>query len=109
MELHILQFIRNFKLQAENRALNGNHIRGGISFVHAEKFKISAEVKNVKLLLVLTIQKPRTQAGSATDHLPEFCLAQNLFEKDQIQNLRHIDAGVQHIHRDGNLRQLLRV
>ena len=109
MELHILQFIRDFKLQTENRTLNGNHIRGSISFVHAEELKIPAEVKNVKLLLVLTIQKPRTQAGSATDHLPEFCLAQNLFEKDQIQNLRHIDAGVQHIHRDGNLRQFLRV
>ena len=109
LELHILQFIRDFKLQAENRALNGNHIRSSISFVHAEELKISAEVKNVKLLFILTIQKPRTQARTAPDHLPELCLAQNLFEKDQIQNLRHINASVQHIHRNGDLRKFLRV
>ena len=88
--------------------LNGNHIRGGISFIHAEKLKISAEVKNVKLLFILAIQKPRTQACAATDHLPELCLAQDFLKKTRFRT-SDIDAGVQHIYRNSDLRQLLRV
>ncbi len=93
----------------ENCALQGKHIGSCPALAHAEKFKIAAEVEDIELVLILAIQQIRTQTGAAADHLPELCFAHNLFEEHQIQHFRHINTGIQHIHGDGNLRQLLRV
>ena len=41
------------------------------------------------------------------NHASELGLAHDLFEEAPIQPHRHIDAGVQHVHRNGNLRQLV--
>ena len=49
------------------------------------------------------------QAGAAADHLPEFGLAHNLLEEHQIQTFRNVNTGVQHIHGNSNLGQLLRI
>ena len=89
--------------------MQGDHIGGRSALVHAKELKVAAEVKNIELVLVLTIQQPRTQTGAAPDHLPELRLAHDLFEEHQIQHLRHVNAGVQHIHGNGDLRQFLRV
>ena len=93
----------------EDRTLQGDHIGSGPSLVHAKELKVAAEVENVEFVLILTVQQPWTQTGAAPDHLPELRLAHDLLEKHQIQHLRHVNAGVQHIHGNGDLRQLLRV
>ena len=93
----------------EDRTLQGNHIGGGPSLVHAKELKVAAEVEDVELVLVLTVQQPRTQTGASPNHLPELCLAHDLLEKHQIQHFRHVNAGVQHVYGNGDLRQLLRV
>ena len=79
------------------------------ALVHAKELKVAAEVKNIELVLILTIHQPRTQTGATPNHLPEFCLAHDLFEEHQIQHFRHVNAGVQHIHGNGDLRQFLQV
>ena len=88
--------------------MQGHLPHGGLAFAHAEKFKIAAQVENIELVLVLPIHQPQTQPGAPADHLPEFRLAHHFLEEHQIQHIRHVDAGVQHIHGDGDLRQLVR-
>ena len=72
-----------------------------------EKLKIRAEIKNVEFLLVLAIEQTFAQTGTASDHLPELRLTHNLLEKHQVQNFRHVNACVQHIDRNSDLRQLV--
>ena len=93
----------------ENRALKGDHVGGRLALVHAEELKVAAEVENVEFLLVRAVQQAGAEPGAAANHLPELGLAHNLFEKHQVEHLRHINAGVQHVHGNGDLRQLLRV
>jgi hypothetical protein len=45
-----------------------------------------------------------TEPRAAPHHLPELCFRTNRLEEDEIQYLRHVDAGVEHIHRDCNVR-----
>jgi len=105
----ILQFEGNLGLQIEDRTLQGDHIGSRSALVHAKELKVAAEVENIELVLILTIQQPRTQTGATPNHLPEFCLAHDLFEEHQIQHFRHVNAGVQHIHGNSDLRHFLRV
>ena len=105
----VLQFEGNLGLQMEDCALQGDHIGGRSALVHAKELKVAAEVKNIELVLILTIHQPRTQTGATPNHLPELRFAHDLFKEHQIQHLRHVDAGVQHIHGNGDLRQLLRI
>ena len=102
-----LQFIGNLKFQLKNCSLKCDHICSGTSFIHAEELKISTEIKNIEFLLILSIHQGRAQTGTSPDHLPEFRLTHNLFEKYQIQNFRHINSRIQHIYRDCYLRKLL--
>jgi len=105
----VLQFEGNLDLQMKDCALQGNHIGGRSALVHAKELKVAAEVKNIELVLILTIHQPRTQTGATPNHLPELRFAHDLFKEHQIQHLRHVDAGVQHIHGNGDLRQLFRI
>ena len=79
------------------------------ALVHAKELKVAAEVENIELVLILTIQQPRTQTGAASNHLPELRFAHDLFKEHQIQHLRHVNAGVQHIHGNSDLRHFFRV
>ena len=45
-------------------------------------------------------------AGTTADHLPELNLGLYLLEEDQVEDFRHVDTSVQHIHGYGNLRHL---
>ena len=101
----ILQFEDDLCLQIEDGALQGHLAGGGLFFFQAEKLKVTAQIEDVEFFLVLAVDQPRTQAGAAADHLPEFGLAHDLFEEYQVEHFGHIDAGVQHIHRDGDLGQ----
>ena len=106
---NILQFVGNIKFQIKYCSLQSNHICSCFPFIHSEKLKVSTKVKNIKLLLILAIQQARAESCSTSNHLPEFRLTHHLFEKHQVQHLRHINTGIQHIHRDCNLRHFFRI
>ena len=105
----ILELIDNLGFQIENRTLQSHLIGGSLALVHAEEFEVSAEVEDVEFFLILAVHQSRAQPGAPSYHLPELGLAHHLFEEYQVQHLRHIDAGVQHVYGDGDLRQLFRV
>ena len=106
---YLLQLIANFKLQMEDRTLQRDPVFARFSFVHSEKFKIPTEIKNIKFIFVLSIKQTRTQSRSTPDHLPELRLAHYLFKENEVHNLRHINSGIQHINRNGDLRKFFRV
>src|SRR5262249_15016510 len=61
----------------------------------AEKFEVLTIVKNIKELLVFAWAKEvRTQPGATTNHLPELGLGPHELEKDKVDDLRNINAGV---------------
>ena len=105
----ILQLKSNLRFQVENCPLQRNHVSSGFSLAHAEKLKVPAEVKDIKFVFILAVQQSRAKARTATNHLPELCLAHNFFEKHKVQHFWHIDTCVQHIYGNCNLGQLFRV
>ena len=56
------------------------------------------------LLVLIWAEEIFAEAGAAPDHLPEFDLGIDRLEEDQIHYLRHVDAGVQHVHGYGDVR-----
>ncbi len=46
-------------------------------------------------------------AGAATEHLPELHLAEDRLGEDEIAQGRHVDAGVEHVHGNGDPREVL--
>ena len=73
--------------------------------IFPEKDEVAAEIENIEALLIRPVQQSRTQPGAPTDHLPELGPAHDPLEEHQIHHLRHVDAGVQHIHGDCDLWQ----
>ena len=47
------------------------------------------------------------QPRPAPKHLPEFCLRADDLEEDEIDDLGHVDAGVEHVDGDGDVRGFL--
>ena len=94
------------RFQVEDGALQCDLQRCGLAVVHPEELEVAAEIENIELAFILTVHQTRAQTGTAADHLPELGLAHYLLEEHQIQTLRHVDAGVQHVHRNGDLGQL---
>ena len=86
-----------------------NHILALSLPAHAEKVKVSAEIKNIEFGLVRSVQQSRTQTGPPAYHLPEFRFALYFLEENQIQHFRHVNPGIQHIHGNGDLREFLRI
>src|SRR5699024_4729192 len=83
LKFHILQFVSDLKFQIKNRSLQCHHISGCFSFIHTEKLKIATKIKNIKFLLILSVQQSWAQTGSPAYHLPEFCFTHNFLEKDK--------------------------
>ena len=72
--------------------------------IRTEKFEVATPVKDIKLLFVFAISKDiRAKTSTATNHLPKFNLRADYLKEYQVQHLRHIDAGVEHIDRNGYL------
>jgi len=70
-----------------------------------EELQILAIVKDVEELFILTRPiQVFAQAGAPANHLPELGLGADDLEEHQIDHLRHINAGVEHVHRDGDVR-----
>ena len=105
----------NFNLFAEDVFRQCFRLSGLVALlVLAEEFKVAAIVKDQKTALVrifpvnlVNTGKPFAQPSAPANHLPEFRFRTHLLEKYQIDALRHIDAGIHHVHRYGNVRFLL--
>ena len=107
--MEILQLVDNIKLQSEDRPLEGDHICRRSPLVHTEEFKVSAEIKDIELVFVFPVNKAGAEPGPAADHLPELGLAHDLFKEYEVQHFRHVDAGIQHIYGNSNLRQFFSI
>ena len=78
--------------------------------VLVEELEILAEIEDVKEFLVLPRpEQIRTEPRAAAEHLPELRFRSDDFEEDQVHDLRHVDAGVEHVDRDGDVRRLVRL
>ena len=83
------------------RALGGRQVL-------AEELQVLAVVEEVEELLVLPgPEQVRAQPRAAADHLPELGLRAHQLEEHQVHDLRHVDAGVEHVHRDRDVRRLV--
>src|SRR5262249_29631918 len=62
-------------------------------------------IKNVEKFLIFARPKQvRAKPRSSPQHLPELCFRAHELEEDQIDNFRDVDTGVQHVHRNGDMR-----
>ena len=83
------------------RALGGGDVL-------AEVLQVLAVVEDAEVLLVLgRPEQVRTQARASAEHLPEFGLRAHQLEEDQVHDLGDVDSGVEHVHRDGDVRRLV--
>ena len=107
--LGALQLLGNIQAQAEEPV--GERFAVGWMNVVAllrEEIEISAPVEDVEFLLVFArAEKVLAETGSSTYHLLKFYLRLDDLEEYKVQNLRHIDARVEHVHRYGYLRHLV--
>ncbi len=72
--------------------------------VLVEEIEVAAEIEDTKVRLVLPRTKEiRAQPCAPPDHLPKLDLGIHRLEEHQIHHLRHIDAGVQHVHGNGDM------
>ena len=53
-------------------------------------------------------QQVRTKACTPANHLPEFRSGSDRFVENEVDTFGHINAGVEHIHRNGNMRGCFR-
>ena len=78
--------------------------------VGAEELEVLAVVEDVEELLVLArAEQVRAEPRAAADHLPELGLRAHQLEEDEVHDLGHVDAGVEHVDRDGDVRRLVLV
>ena len=68
--------------------------------------------KSNTLKQVLWVARPEqalAEPGAAPEHLPELGLRPHQLEEHQIDHLGHVDAGVEHVHGDGDVGRLVLV
>ncbi len=107
--LGALQFPGNIQAQAEE-AVGERFAVGWMNVVALlrEEVEIAAPVEDVELLLVFVrTEKVLAETGSSAYHLLELDLRLDDLEEYKIQNLRHIDSRIEHVHRYGYLRHLV--
>ena len=69
-----------------------------------EEIEVAAPVINVEELLVQAFTMDIFRfSGATANHLPELNLGFNLFEEDQVEDVRNINASVHHIYGNHNL------
>lgn len=75
-----------------------------------EELEVAAVVEDVEAALVLAgSEEVRPQPGPPTDHLPELGLGVDRLEEDEVDHVGDVDAGVKHVHGNGDVGRLLRV
>ncbi len=66
--------------------------------IFTEELEVFAEIEDEKLFLVLVrVEEIRAEPWTSSDHLPELRFRPYYLAKDEIEDLRHIDAGVEHV------------
>ncbi len=106
-----VEFANHLQARLEQPLAQG--FGGGAFFevrVLTEEFEVLAIVEDVEVLFVVTGAKQAgAQPRAASHHLPEFGLGTHHLEEHQVHHLGHVNAGVEHVHRDGDMRHLLLV
>ena len=76
--------------------------------VLAEVLEVAAEVEDEEVLLVLARpEQVGAQPGAAADHLPELRLRADHLEEHEVDDLGYVDAGVEHVDGDRDVRRLV--
>ena len=92
---------QSFAERFAERALAGRNVL-------AEVLQVLAEVEDVEEGLVLARpEQVQAEARTPTEHLPELGFRTHQLEKDQIHDLGDVDSGIEHVHRDGDMRRLV--
>ena len=102
----LIEFGDEFEAQDE-QALTERHVGAGIGGwrVFLEIFEIGAEIENEEELFVFAgAEEIGAEAGAAADHLPELGFGADELEEDEVQDFGHVDASVEHIDGDGDMR-----
>ena len=74
----------------------------------AEEVEVEAEVEDAEVRLVVARpEHVRAQPRAAPDHLPELDARVDRLEEHEVQHLGHVDAGVEHVDRDRDVRRLV--
>ena len=72
----------------------------------AEEVEVEAEVEDAEVVLVLPgSEQVGAQARAAPDHLPELDPRVDRLEENQVGHLGHVDAGIEHVHGDRDVRR----
>lgn len=80
----------------------------GRRYVLAEVLKVLAIIEDEEGRLVLAgTEKLRTKPRTASQHLPELGLRADQLEENQVCDLRDVNTGVEHVHRDRNVWSLV--
>lgn len=84
------------------------HAAIGSSRIGVEELQVAAEVEDVEVTLVLAwSEQVGAQAGASAEHLPELRLRPDRFEEDEVDDFGDVDAGVEHVDADGDVRCLV--
>jgi hypothetical protein len=76
--------------------------------VFLEELEVLTKIEDIKERLVLSGRvEIRAQARAAADHLPELRRRPDGLEEHEVHHLGHVDPGVEHVHRDGQMRHLV--
>ena len=68
-----------------------------------EELEVLPVVEDQEVRLVLArAEQVFAEPGAAADHLPELDVGVDRLGEDQVDDLGHVDAGVEHVHRDGD-------
>ena len=68
-----------------------------------EELEVLPVVEDQEVRLVLAgSEQVLAEPGAAADHLPELDVGVDRLGEDEVDDLGHVDAGVEHVHRDGD-------
>ena len=74
----------------------------------AEKVEVEAEVEDAEIVLVVPgSEQIGAEPRAAPDHLPELDPRVDRLEEDQVGHLGHVDARIEHVHGDRDVRRLV--
>ena len=98
-------FLQEQPEQAHRQGLGGAL---GLAFgVQLEVFEVVPAVDDKKVRLAVAGSRVLVEAGAAADHLPELDAAEDRPGEHERANGGHVDAGIEHVDRDGNARHVL--
>ena len=96
--------------QAQTEQARGQWFRNRTSasvLIDLEIIEVVPVIDDQEVSLLLTVGRVRPRAGAAAKHLPELHLTEDGLGKDEIPNGGYVDAGIEHVHRDGDAGEVL--